>query len=265
MSERRVALVSGASSGIGAGVACRLAAEGAAVLVCGRDEERCEGVSGQIEAEGGVAWPLPFDLADPDATGAAMERARALCAPVGPISWLVNNAGVVRTAPLLPREGESNDELFDLHLALNLHGARRLIESLVPDMIERGYGRVVNVASSAALRGYPYAAAYAASKHALLGYSLVACEELRETAVGLNIVCPHYVDTPLTSAAAERAAASTGKSVKLILRTFARANPGGRLVTIDEVAGAVGELIAGADHGRIVELDGTETAKEVVR
>ena len=186
MSERRVALVSGASSGIGAGVARRLATEGAAVLVCGRDEERCEGVSRQIEAEGGVAWSLPFDLADPAATGAAMERARALCAPVGPISWLVNNAGVVRTAPLLPREGESNDELFDLHLALNLHAARRLIESLVPDMIERGYGRVVNVASSAALRGYPYAAAYAASKHALLGYSLVACEELRETAVGLN-------------------------------------------------------------------------------
>ncbi|MAF67662.1 MAG: 3-hydroxyacyl-CoA dehydrogenase [Planctomycetes bacterium] len=265
MSEREVALVSGASSGIGAGVARRLAADGAAVVVCGRDEGRCEAVRAEIEAAGGLAWTVPFDLTDPAATRDAIERARRAAASVGPISWLVNNAGVVRTAPLLPREGESNDELFELHLALNLHGARRLIELLVPDMIESGFGRVVNVASSAALRGYPYAAAYAASKHALLGYSLVAAEELARTGVGLNVVCPHYVDTPLTIAAAERAAASANKSVKLVLRTFARANPGGRLVSIDEVAVAVTELIAGTENGRIVELDGTEMMKEVVR
>ncbi|MDP6537939.1 MAG: SDR family oxidoreductase [Planctomycetota bacterium] len=265
MGERTVALVSGASSGIGAGVARRLAAGGAAIVVCGRDEARCAGVCEEIEAGGGTAWPLAFDLTDPDALGEAVERARTATEGVGPISWLVNNAGIVLTAPLLPLAGESFDELHERHLATNLHGARRLIEALVPAMVERGFGRVVNVASSAALRGYPYAAAYAASKHALLGYSRVAVEELQHTGVGLNVVCPHSVDTPLTQAAAERAAERSGKSVKLVLRTFARANPGGRLVTVDEVAEAVGELIAGSDHGRIVELDGTDTPKEVVR
>jgi len=262
MGGAEVTLVTGASSGIGAAIATRLARGGAAVLAGGRDEERCRAVCAAIEGEGGVAWPLPFDVTDFEQVRAAVDRGRELAIPIGPISWLVNSAGMVDSAPLLPRGRAAGDELlahFEAHMAVNLHGPRRLMEALLPGMIERGRGRILNVVSSAGLRGYAYTSAYAASKHALLGYTRAAIEELRGTGVLLNAICPHFVDTPLLAASAARLAGRTGRSSEEILGDYAALNPGGRLVTAAEVAEAAWELLAGERRGVVLEIDGRGT------
>jgi NAD(P)-dependent dehydrogenase (short-subunit alcohol dehydrogenase family) len=123
-------------------------------------------------------------------------------------------------------------------------------------MIQRKHGRIVNLASSAGLRGYPYAAAYVASKHALVGYSRSVSAELAKTGVTLNLVCPHYVDSPMTDQTVQRIVGKTGKT-EADTRTFLAAqNPGGTLVSPEEVAAVVLHLLQSSDNGRIAELVG---------
>src|SRR5262245_31292699 len=162
-SERHVALVTGGSRGIGEAICRRVAREGASVLVAARSKEQCGAVASSIRAAGGTAWPLVLDVADPAAIAAALEEARKLTGPFGSIDWLVNNAGIAESAPFTDEKREAR---FARHLETNLHGARHLMEALIPGMEARGYGRVVNVASSAGLRGYAYVSAYCASKFA---------------------------------------------------------------------------------------------------
>jgi NAD(P)-dependent dehydrogenase (short-subunit alcohol dehydrogenase family) len=198
MTQHHVALVTGAGRGIGEAIARRLALSGAAVLVAARSQEACIEVSGALRAAGRTAWPLYLDVGDPESIAQAVEDALDLANDVGPIDWLVNNAGIVESAPFLAHGRETGVDLYEKHMRVNFHGARRMIEALVPAMIERGYGRIVNIASSAGLRSYAYAAAYGASKHALVGYSHAAAQELAKTKVTMNLVCPHYVDSPMT-------------------------------------------------------------------
>ena len=145
-----VVLVTGGSQGIGEAISRRLARAGAAVIIASRRRDACAALAAAIRAEGGQAWPLELDVAEDRSAQRAVAQAREL-AP-GPIDWLVNNAGIVKSAPLAPRQG-SADELARWHLEVNYHGARRLVELLLPELLERGYGRIVNVASSAGLRG----------------------------------------------------------------------------------------------------------------
>lgn len=258
MKEPRVALVTGASRGIGEAVARRLAAEGAAVLVCGRDRERTERVAAELEGRGGLAWPIVLDVADRARVRAVCEEARAIAGEVGPITWLVNNAGLALSAPLLEKSGAEGDQLFDRHMEVNFHGARHVMEALLPHMLERRSGRIVNVASSAGLRGYAYVTAYCASKHALVGYSRAAALELQASGVTVNLLCPHYVDSPMTDESIERVTRKTGKRAEEVRDFFARQNPGGRLVRPDEVAEAVWRLLASDRNAAVVELDGSE-------
>jgi NAD(P)-dependent dehydrogenase (short-subunit alcohol dehydrogenase family) len=131
-----------------------------------------------------------------------------------------------------------------------------MIEAFAPSMIQRKHGRIVNLASSAGLRGYPYAAAYVASKHALVGYSRSVSAELAKTGVTLNLVCPHYVDSPMTDQTVQRIVGKTGKT-EADTRTFLAAqNPGGTLVSPEEVAAVVLHLLQSSDNGRIAELVG---------
>jgi NAD(P)-dependent dehydrogenase (short-subunit alcohol dehydrogenase family) len=252
-SERHVALVTGASRGIGAAVALRVAREGASVLVAARARAECEAVAAEIRAAGGTAWPLALDVADPRSLAAALEEARKLTGPFGSIDWLVNNAGIAESAPYAEPERETRVER---HLAVNFHGARRLMEALVPGMEARGYGRVVNVASSAGLRGYAYVSAYCAAKFALVGYSLALADELEGSGVHVNLVCPHYVDSPMLARSVERLVQKTRMEPSMAREFFRRSNPGGRLVTMDEVAGAVVHLLRADEHGAVLELDG---------
>jgi len=256
MSERHVALVTGGGRGIGAAIARRLARSGAAVLVAARSQEACMAVAEALRAEGGTAWPLHLDVGDPESIAEAVAEARELSLGVGPIDWLVNNAGIVQSAPFLAHQRETGVDLYEKHLRINFHGARWMVEALVPAMIEHGYGRVVNVASSAGLQSYAYAAAYGASKHALVGYSQAAAQELSKTQVTMNLVCPHYVDSPMTDDSVARIMAKTKRGEAETRRFLASQNPGGTLISVGEVAEGVWELLSGERNGAILELVG---------
>jgi len=254
MSSRHVALVTGGSRGIGRAIALACGRAGAAVLVAARGAEACAAVAREIEQAGGTAWPLELDLTDARSLDDALVRAQELARE--PIDWLVNNAGLALSAPFLQHGREQGQDLYERHLAVNFHGPRRLIEGLAPAMIRAGRGRIVNVASSAGLIGYAYVAAYCASKHALVGYSSSAAKELGKNGVTLNLVCPHYVDSPMTDASVARIVEKTGRTPEAARALLAAQNPGGTLIQPAEVAEVVLELLEGERNGAVAELVG---------
>ncbi len=254
-SDARVALVTGGSRGIGAAICRRLASTGTAVLVAARGRDACVELADELTSNGGVAWPLVLDVTDPESIARATREARELAADVGPISWLVNNAGMAVSAPLLPKAPPEVDP-YEAHFRINFHGARRMAEALLPEMKAAGYGRVVNVASSAGLRGYAYVAAYCASKFALVGYTLAAGAELAGSGVTFNAVCPHYVDSPMLDRSIETLIAKTGRSADEARDFFRNENPGGELVRPDEIAETIAQLLEGDANAMLVELDG---------
>lgn len=143
-------------------------------------------------------------------------------------------------------------------MEVNLFGPLRLASAFVPGMVERGGGAILQVASSASLRGYPYVSAYAASKHALLGWTRSAALELAPKGVAVSAVCPHYVDTPLTDRSIETMKEKTGRSDEELRAFVANQNPGGVLVTPDEVAHVALRLLRADRGGVVVELPGGE-------
>jgi NAD(P)-dependent dehydrogenase (short-subunit alcohol dehydrogenase family) len=255
VSARHVAVVTGAGQGIGAAIAERLAAAGAFVFATGRRLDPCEQLVQRLRKLGHGAEALELDVTRRESLRGAIERISSRSDGNGRPDWLVNNAGIARSAPL-PRPGEP-DGVYDEHLAVNFHGARRMVEALLPGMRERGFGRIVNVASSAGLRGYAYVSAYCASKHALVGYTRAAALELEGSGVAIAAVCPHYVDSPLVQRSAERIAEKTGRTIAEARALLAAQNPGGRLLAPEEVAEAVLELLQEGRNGAIVELDGS--------
>ena len=261
MPARRVALVTGAGRGIGAAIAARLARAGAAVIVAARGARAGEEVARELRAGGATAWPLVLDVADPASISAAAGAASDIASDVGPVEWLVNNAGIAESARFLDRASAADDP-FAKHMRVNFDGPRLLTEAFAPAMIERGYGRIVNVASSAGLRGYAYAAAYSASKHALVGYSLSAALELAKSGVTVNLVCPHFVESPMTEASIALIVSKTGRSAAEARALLAAQNPGGTLVPPAEVADVVLELCEGERNGAIAELVGGKGPRE---
>jgi len=248
------AFVTGAGRGIGAAIARRLAQGGAQVILGARTKAGCEQLAAELRAEGGLALAVELDVASPASVAAAVQTARAELGADAAIDWLVNNAGIAHSAPLLPREDP--EALFERHFQVNFHGARRMVEALAPDMKRNGYGRIVFIASSAALYGYRYVSAYCASKHALLGYARAAALELEGTGVAAATVCPHYVDSPMTDESAKRISAKTGQSLEQARLFLAAQNPAGALVLPAQIAHVVAELCAGDDNGALIELDG---------
>jgi len=256
MSTPHVALVTGAGRGIGAAIARRLARGGAALILGARSQEATSALATELRAAGAQAWPVYLDVSDPETIAEALELVRDVTRGVGPLDWLVNNAGIAITAPFLRHGREGGEDLYEKHLATNFHGARRMIEALVPAMVERGHGRIVNIGSSASLQGYAYAAAYTASKHALLGYGRCAALDLARTGVTLNTICPHYVDSPMTDGTVQRIVQRTGRLEAETRAFLAAQNPGGKLVTEEEVANLVHELCVGQLNGAVIELLG---------
>lgn len=247
---RRHALVTGGGKGIGLAVAAALSAAGIEVTALGRDEAALRAALSAGHARGAIT----ADITDAQSIRTAVAEA----ARHAPIDILVNNAGGAETGPFL----RLGDEVFERLMLVNFHGALRLTRAVLPGMIERGFGRVINVASTAGLKGYAYASAYVASKHALVGLTRALALETAKAGVTVNALCPGYTDTDMVRASVERVSAKTGGSGAAVLARFKEANPQGRLVRPDEVAAAAVWLAsdaAGAVNGQAIAIDGGET------
>ena len=246
------AFVTGAGGGIGAAIARRLAARGAQLSLIGRQAGQLQALADELGGNG--ARVFPCDITDPAAIAGAVERARA---EFGPVSWLINNAGQAESAPL----HRTSDELWQRMLAVNLTGTFLVTRAALPDMLNAGSGRIVNVASTAGQRGYAYVAAYAAAKHGVIGLTRSLALEVATKGITVNAVCPGYTETDLLRRSVDNVVAKTGRSASEAISEFARQNPQGRLVHPDEVADAVAWLCgpdAGAINGQAISVSGGE-------
>ncbi|MBK8975827.1 MAG: SDR family oxidoreductase [Planctomycetes bacterium] len=244
-----IAIVTGASRGIGHAIAHSLAARGARVLLVARDAARLAAVAGELG--GATAVPCAVDLRAPDAP----ERVLAACRDrLGPPDIVVNNAGTAPSAPFERTTDAMLDEVLDLHVRMPF----RLLRAAWPDLRHSAAGTVVQLASTAGLRGYAYTSAYTTAKHAMLGTTRALAAELG-TAAALRIyaVCPGFVDTDVTRGAARALAAGrTDRSEADVLRSMAAMNRLGRLHTAAEVGEAVARLCAERPTGGVVlDLD----------
>lgn len=248
----RVAVVTGGGRGIGAAVARALAADGASVAVAARTAEQVEGVAAALQEAGRDSGAFPCDITDP----ASVQDLRAgVERRLGPVDILINNAGIASSAPLVRTPLDEWERL----LRVNATGSFLCMQAFLPGMVERGWGRVVNVASVAGLTGAPYISAYAASKHAQVGLTRAAAAEVAAAGVTVNAVCPGYVDTPMTRASVDRIQERTGRSAEEAWAALTSQNPQGRLIRPGEVAHAVVSLCvpdAEGINGQALVLDG---------
>jgi NAD(P)-dependent dehydrogenase (short-subunit alcohol dehydrogenase family) len=228
----RGAVVTGAGRGIGLAVARALAGAGAAVVVAARTRDAIEAVATELRAAGGRAWAVSCDVTD---LANVQALARAAETHLGHADILVNNAGVSHSAPLQKITLEDWNRI----LTVNATGTFLCTQAFLPRMVERRWGRVVNIASVAGLGGGKYIAAYSASKHAVVGFTRSAAAEVAGTGVTVNAVCPGYVDTDMTRESVARIAAKTKMSPEAALRAALETTGQRRLISPEDVAHAV--------------------------
>lgn len=221
------ALVTGGSRGIGAAIAAALTQGGARVTIMGRKNAD---LAAQV-ASGNAAAYAVADLAD----SAAFEKTVAGIAEKEPIDILVNNAGMARSAPFL----RTTDDDFEILFRVNVLGAVIASRVALPGMMTRKFGRIINIASTAALKGHPYISAYVTSKHALLGLTRSLAMEQAKTGVTVNAVCPGFTDTDMVDRAVDLIVAKTGRDAGSARAEIVKTSPMGRLITPAEVADAV--------------------------
>jgi len=246
----RHAVVTGGGRGIGAAVARELIEAGLHVTLMGRDEVTLAAA----HAELGALQTVPIDVTDADAVRDAFTRA---VAEGGPVGVLVNNAGAAESAPF----EHTDPALLERMLAVNLTGTFLCSQAVLAGMRTRGWGRIVNVASTAGLKGYAYVSAYCAAKHGVIGLTRALALETARDGITVNAVCPGYTDTDMTRQTLATIRAKTGRDHDAAHAELVRHNPQGRLVDPREVAKAVAWLCeegSAAVTGQAIAVAGGE-------
>src|SRR5918995_2772338 len=232
MLKGKTALVTGSTSGIGLGIAQRLAAEGANIVLNGFGEAaQIQALTRDLEAKYRVkAIYDGADMTKPDSIAAMMKKA---IAEFGAVDVLVNNAGIQHVAPL----DEFPVDKWDAIIAINLTSAFHTTRTALPAMKKKRWGRIVNIASAHALVASPFKSAYVASKHGIAGLTKTVALEVAELGITVNAICPGYVRTPLVEKQIPDTAKARGISEEAVVRdVLLAAQSTKRFVEVDELA-----------------------------
>ena len=252
--KNKLALITGGGRGIGRAIALAYAAEGADVVVAARTVAQVESVAREIMNQFPVkALALSCDVSDVGSVEEMFKQAEQSFGRSPDI--LVNNAGIAESAPIT----KTDDALWQKHLAINLSGSFYCTRAALPAMIDRSWGRIINIASIAGKTGAPYIAAYSASKHGMLGLTRSTALEVAAKGITANAICPGYVDTEMTTRGVENITKKTGRSADEAMAAIRKMSPQNRLVTSEEVA-ALALLLASEEgfaiNGQAINVDG---------
>lgn len=247
------ALVTGGATGIGLAIAQALLAQGVKVTISGRTESALQAAVNSLHENGQIAY-VCMDVSDSASVAAGF---RAAVDEFGTIDILINNAGQASSASFL----KTTEAQWQQMLAVNLTGTFLCTQQALPAMLAQSWGRIVNVASTAGLKGYAYVAAYAAAKHGVIGLTKSLALEIAQKGVTVNAVCPGYTETDIVREAIANIMAKTGRTEEQARAELAAGNPQQRLIQSEEVADAVLWLCSPASasqNGQSIAVAGGE-------
>lgn len=247
------AVVTGGARGIGLACAQALQQRGASITLLGRDQAALDKAVLQLRERGEVHAVIA-DIADEQSVQTAFSLAMK---NLGAVDVLVNNAGQA----VSQRFDRTDAALWQSMIAVNLTGTYHCIQAALPGMLASGWGRIINVASTAGLIGYPYVSAYCAAKHGVIGLTRSLALEVARKGVTVNAVCPGYTETDIVRDAVHNIVQKTGRSAEQARHELAARNPQGRLIQPEEVAQTVAWLSlpsSSSVNGQAISIDGGE-------